>query len=541
MPIYDAQPIPSRGSSAVSVPDQALGGRIPILRPDVMSVPQKQVYDRVLAGTVPWATNAGFRVKAEGGGLLGPYNSQLLSPGTDAGYLDMLDAEKKHTTLSKRVREVVILSVGAVWKADYEIYAHAAAGRAVGLSESAVRTLAAGGLPDDLDGQEKIAHAYARQLSLERRVNSDLYAAAEQSFGLQGLADMIYLIGIYHIVCGFLNSFEVPVPAPATHLPQAKLTTVATFPSQFFLENLVMRADHSLLITVLNRGELWYVPPVDGALPVEPVPLFSFPKNGRGQNASGIVEVEPEVFYLASSNWYTSGEGYLYRLDLRGWKPGSNLVPELVFEFPKPKAARGLNGLCLIAPKVLLVADSFAGLIWRVDVDAEGGGLRAREWLAHVSMGYYPGAAKPEMPGVNGVRFAAKTNALYYTATAKKLLMRVQVDPQTHEAVGEPELIVAGRMFDDFCIDEDTEVLYLTTHRQNTIDRVSMNPARNSGFTESVAGDPYTGELIGPTSGIWGRGADEYGRVAYFLSDGGTASAPPDGVARRAKVLRVQF
>jgi hypothetical protein len=91
------------------------GGRIPILRPDVMSDPQKQVYDRILAGTVPWATNAGFRVKAEGGGLLGPYNSQLLSPGTDAGYLDMLDAEKKQTMLSKRVREVIILSehVGA--------------------------------------------------------------------------------------------------------------------------------------------------------------------------------------------------------------------------------------------------------------------------------------------------------------------------------------------------------------------------------------------------------------------------------------------
>ena len=72
------------------------------MRPDVMSDPQKQVYDRIFAGTVPWATNAGFRVKAEGGGLLGPYNSQLLSPGTDAGYLDMLDPEKKHTTLSVR-------------------------------------------------------------------------------------------------------------------------------------------------------------------------------------------------------------------------------------------------------------------------------------------------------------------------------------------------------------------------------------------------------------------------------------------------------
>ena len=197
----------------MSVPAQAFGGRIPILRPEFMSDEQKQVYDRINASTVPWATNAGFRVKAEGGGLLGPYNSQLLSPGTDAGYLDMLDAEKKHTSLSQRVREVIILSVGAVWKSDYEIYAHSAVGRTVGLSESAIRTLAAGGLPDELDGQEKIVQRCARQLSLERRVDADLYAEAEQSFGLQGLADMIYLIGIYHIVCGFLNSFDVPVPA----------------------------------------------------------------------------------------------------------------------------------------------------------------------------------------------------------------------------------------------------------------------------------------------------------------------------------------
>jgi|ERR1700722_3690413 hypothetical protein len=90
-------------------------------------------------------------------------------------------------------------------------------------------------------------------------------------------------------------------------------------------------------------------------------------------------------------------------------------------------------------------------------------------------------------------------------STAKKLLMRVQVDPKTHEAVGETELIVAGRMFDDFCIDEDTEALYLTTHRQNTIDRVSMDPTANGGFTESVAGDPYAEELVGPASGIGGE------------------------------------
>jgi hypothetical protein len=45
------------------------------------------------------------------------------------------------------------------------------------------------------------------------------------------------------------------------------------------------------------------------------------------------------------------------------------------------------------------------------DLDAEGVRPRAREWLTDVSMGYFPGALKAEQP-VNGVRFAAKTNAL---------------------------------------------------------------------------------------------------------------------------------
>ena len=117
--------------------------------------------------------------------------------------------------------------------------------------------------------------------------------------------------------------------------------------------------------------------------------------------------------------------------------------------------------------------------------------------------------------------------------------MRVSVDPVTYEAAGTPELIVAGRMGDDFCIDEEGEVIYLATHRQNTIDRVSMSPAGNTGFTQSVVGDPFDEDLIGPSGGVWGRGAGEYGSVAYFVTDGGTASPPADGVVRPARVVRL--
>jgi hypothetical protein len=173
---------------------------------------------------------------------------------------------------------------------------------------------------------------------------------------------------------------------------------------------------------------------------------------------------------------------------------------------------------------------------------ARGGGQPSfRVWLEHESMGYFPGKMRPEQPGVNGVRYATKTNYLYHTATARKLFMRVKVNPKTLEPADSPELVVAGRMGDDFLIDEDAQVIYLPTHRQNTIDVVSMDPGLNSGFTQSIAGDPYTEEVIGPSAGAWRRGPQDRGRVAYFITDGGTASPPPDGKARVAKLLYVEL
>ncbi len=313
--------------------------------------------------------------------------------------------------------------------------------------------------------------------------------------------------------------------------PQALLNTVAEFPEGFFLENLAVRSDNSVLVTFLNNGQIWYVPAQQEEEQVEPVHLHTFE-----QNAAGIVEIEPDVFVIMCSNFYTTHEGFAYLLNLRGWQPGQPVEPELLGQFPGK--ARGLNGCCLLAPSVLLVADSFASLIWRVDLPAAGGELVYRVWLEHESMGYYPGKMEPEQPGVNGVRFSSGSKHLYFSATAKKLLMRVEVDPISLSPCGKPELVVAGRMGDDFCADDHAKVVYLTTHRQNTLDVVSMDPGLNSGFTQSVAGDPFTEGLIGPSSIAWRRGPGDYGRVAFMTTDGGTASPPPSG-PHTAKLLRV--
>lgn len=313
---------------------------------------------------------------------------------------------------------------------------------------------------------------------------------------------------------------------------QAKMKIVAEFPPGSFLENLVARADNSLLVTVPSQKELWFVPAPSSGSPVQPVKLHTF-----DALPTGIIETEPDVFYLAVGKFYNSDEAFLFRLDLRGWKLGSPVEPEQVFQFPKK--VRGLNGICMIAPRVMLLADSFAGLIWRVDLTGDKCPPVARIWLQHETMGYYPGELKPEQPGVNGVRFASRTNYLYYTATAKKLFMRVPVDPETQDPLSQPEHVSAGRIADDFCIDEDAGVAYLTTHRENTIDRVSLDPAKNAERV-IVAGDPFTDELIGPSSAVWSRTPGECGHIAFFITDGGTASPPPGG-PRPAKVLQVEM
>lgn len=191
---------------------ERMGGRLPLLNPGTMSAAQKEVYDRLNKTIIQWADRTQFQSKTDDGRLIGPFNPGLYSPGIGTAFLDLHDAEEKYTSLSERVRQVVILAVGAVWESDYELYAHAAASRQAGLSENTIRTLTTGGLPDDLSEQEKIAQQYAQNLSAEHRVKAALYSAAEQAFGKQGVVDLTYLIGIYHITCALLNAFDIPAP-----------------------------------------------------------------------------------------------------------------------------------------------------------------------------------------------------------------------------------------------------------------------------------------------------------------------------------------
>jgi 4-carboxymuconolactone decarboxylase len=189
-----------------------LGGRLPLLDPKELEGEQKKLYELMSSTLVTWADASGFKGKTEDGKLIGPFNPYLYSTGITPGFLQWMQADSKHTSLNKRVHEVVILSTGAVWKSPYELYAHSAVARKAGIPEAAIQALVAGESSDQLSPEEQVAHRFARQLATNYRLDADLYREAESMFGRVGLIDMVYLIGMYLLTCALLNAFEIPSP-----------------------------------------------------------------------------------------------------------------------------------------------------------------------------------------------------------------------------------------------------------------------------------------------------------------------------------------
>ncbi len=195
--------------------NENLGGRLPLLDPKELAPDQAKLYKVMENTLIAWGKQSGFEVNTSDGKFIGPFNPSLYSPGITEGFSTFMDAEPKNTKLDKRTRQVVILTVGAVWNSPYELYAHSKEARKVGLPEVAIQALTSGESPEGLTSNELVAHRFARQLTAEHRVDDDVYRKAKQAFGDEGLVDMVYLIGIYHVTCALLNGFEIPAPISA--------------------------------------------------------------------------------------------------------------------------------------------------------------------------------------------------------------------------------------------------------------------------------------------------------------------------------------
>jgi len=189
-----------------------LGGRLALLRPDELDDNQLAVHDQLQKLVGPESRHDGFIAQLDDGRFIGPFNAMLRTPPLTAGFGAWVGAITQ-AGIADDVRQVVILTVAAAWRADYEIYAHTAAARVAGIPDDAVTAILAGEPPSGVSADAALAHGLVRGLLHAQDVPDPVYDESIRIFGEGGTIAILGLVAQYQLVSSLLVCFRVPVPS----------------------------------------------------------------------------------------------------------------------------------------------------------------------------------------------------------------------------------------------------------------------------------------------------------------------------------------
>jgi len=125
------------------------------------------------------------------------------------------------STLPARDRELLILRTGWNCRAPYEWGQHVAIARAVGMADDDIARVAEGPGADGWSEADALLLRAADELHLEQTLSDSTYAALAAHYEVQGLLDLVFTVGQYHLVSMALNAFRaerdddvsgVPIP-----------------------------------------------------------------------------------------------------------------------------------------------------------------------------------------------------------------------------------------------------------------------------------------------------------------------------------------
>lgn len=187
------------------------GPRLPPLAPERLDRDQRAFHDEAVA-LIDRQFPGVFETRTADDALIGPWSVWIRDPEVGRAAQALTGAIARLDALPRRAHEIVILTLGARFDAAYELYAHCAVARRVGLDDPQIAALCAGNRPEGLSGEDAIAFDCASALARGGALPGFLYAAAEAAFGAKGLAQLTYLAGAYAFVSILLNAHDVPAP-----------------------------------------------------------------------------------------------------------------------------------------------------------------------------------------------------------------------------------------------------------------------------------------------------------------------------------------
>ncbi len=299
------------------------------------------------------------------------------------------------------------------------------------------------------------------------------------------------------------SPLQVPLTPSAS---SSAFQLVFQFSKELHLENLAVRSNGHLVLTIVNQPLLYELDP--RASHASPKLLHKF----TGVTSMvGIVETAPDVFAVIGGNSTKLGTGVpgtfsIWSVDLNTGTPNVNLIASI----PEASAMNGLATTDKFSDTIL-VADSTLGAVFKVNV------VTGDYSIAMDHILFQGTSTSPR--GINGIHTYERM--LYFTNSAQRSYGRVSIADDGSLA-GEVEMLGRGMgssaLYDDFDIDWKGDA-WIATHPNGLSEVTLLGKQRNITDTD-IAEDSDNMNMMNPTSVRFGRGSIRQRNTLYMVTYG---------------------
>ena len=269
----------------------------------------------------------------------------------------------------------------------------------------------------------------------------DIHSVTMVQFSCLAILPFLALLRLSSLATAFPQGHSIRSNSQYGLEQSLPVAIVHQFPVGTDLENLAVRRNGKILATCIDRAELHQIDPLQVDAP-------AIVSNSFGSKSSllGIVETHPDLFYVVATTLNATtllpilGSNSVWTVDLT-----SDQIPaptRKIADFPD---AVLLNGMALLSKDkgLVLVADSIAGAVWRLNVLT--GEVRR---IIDIPALHAP---SPDFPlGVNGIK--VRDGTLYFTNSGASALYRLPIH-EDGTAAGNVSVVASGlAICDDFIL-----------------------------------------------------------------------------------------
>lgn len=140
------------------------------------------------------------------------------APAAAEGFMALGGALLRGGSLPADLRELVILRVGSLCDAAYEIHQHRQLAIKVGVAPARIAAALREADGSSLDEVEGAVLAFTDAVVHEVKAPGPLFDAVADLLDHSQIGELILLIGFYMLVCRFLENAEVPIEAETVRL-----------------------------------------------------------------------------------------------------------------------------------------------------------------------------------------------------------------------------------------------------------------------------------------------------------------------------------